>query len=157
MGYTHYITRDGTAFENWDEFKEDINEIKQYFQTAGIDVKVEIDDDVLVIEGQEEIEEIEIIEGGTVKLKISGEPFVFPRVPQDDKESMVFCKTNRLPYDRMVCVVILLINEYCDNRYEFTSDGTGEYNEVDSDWWHAQDDFEAIFGRDPDCPFDLEY
>jgi hypothetical protein len=154
MGYTHYITRDGTDFENWEEFKEDVNEIKQYFQTAGIDVEVKMDDDVLVIKGEDAIEEIEMVEGETVKLTITGEPFVFPRV-QDDK--MAFCKTNRLPYDRMVCVVILRLCEYCSDGYEFTSDGTGEYNEVDSDWWHAQDDFEKIFEREPSCPFDLEY
>jgi len=59
-----------------------------------------------------------------------------------------FCKTARKPYDRAVCLVLLICDSVAKGTLKISSDG-----DWDDEWQNPCKHFEELFGVNPKCPW----
>jgi len=140
MGYTHYWYRVKDLSEGWNEFVEDVRKVyrnlPKYSETAGGYYK----DRVIKVcggfgNGKPVFDENEVWFNGDKKRGLDHETFYFPRIFNASKEFWGFerkpkdglyfdcCKTDRKPYDLLVCCVLILTKIHFKDRIKVKSDG----------------------------------
>jgi hypothetical protein len=122
MGYTHYFNNIATTDEQWNLINKDVNTI---LANTDIPLEVEIREDIILINGTED-EQCETL------------------VIRKDTNRWDFCKTRGLPYDEIVCAVLIIYQYHMGDKVDVGSDGDLE----DEGWANAYEMVKTLF--DPD-------
>lgn len=154
MGYTHQYTqqRDFTDQE-WSRLMMAFSRLCQEMPSSSRSAGGYYSNDPLAIDDQEGgepvcVEERILFNGAPEPL--SHETFLLTRFRERmDPDSPIpqgfrFCKTDRKPYDLMVCATLLMAAKVAPCVLEIRSDGTPE------DWQPARDFVEHVFKVHPD-------
>jgi hypothetical protein len=154
MGYTHYWTYNPSAIENTEEFRKKFKKASEIVKKAHNLIKKNpsihqgqaggfYDDVPCKIkgglgEGTPMINESQIWFNGDSKTEMDHETFSITW----NKGGQDFCKTNRKPYDLLVCVTLLAMNEQLKGTgaFTFSSDGNN------AEWETAKDLYTRIVG-----------
>lgn len=164
MGYTHYFpqSRDFTM-EEWKAVKDGARKAIRYCQRQGIGLaRGSLDCDG----GSPGVSQTGITFNGALR---DDDPYHSPqgrrpmrygqcetfhlprRKPLQYRcgPTFQFCKTNELPYDLAVCLVLLVASSAAPGAIDLGSDGDWE-----TDWAEARAAYREIFGQDP-VPFGI--
>ena len=123
MGYTHYFNNITATDEQWNLINKDVQTI-----LANTDIPLEI-----VIE-----DNIICINGGTVDKQCE------TLVIRKDINKWDFCKTRRLPYDEIVCAILIIYQYHMGDKVDVSSDGDLE----DYGWQKAYEMVKTLFDTD---------
>jgi hypothetical protein len=143
MGYTHYWTYNPNKIK-------DTEELRKRFRAAVFIIKhahkIIKRNELCIIrgglgEGRPILNESEVWFNGDGKSQMSHETFGIKWFPSGGKD-FGFCKTNRKPYDLLVCVSLLAFKEFFNNPDVFTFSSDGD----NSDWEPAKDLYTRITG-----------
>lgn len=133
MGYTHYWSTEASEISN-----EALEQVEETLRIYSDIVQLEFNNSSPPI-----VEKDEIIFNG---IGNDGhETFYF-------EEGSDFCKTNRKPYDIVVCEVLLILKHYFGNEMNVSSDGFWvskegiAREELDGNWNKALDNVRERFG-----------
>lgn len=141
MGYTHYFKLVSSIDENELKIKHgalvvDLKRLFQYLPEHSDSARAYYNDSPLYIydgEGETRISNPDnlfvddggvadsILFNGDASLDLDHEPFYFGFA--SDGNNVSFCKTNRKPYDFLVCATLLLIHRYFSDYVSVSSDG----------------------------------
>jgi len=154
MGYTNYWTYNPNAIENTEELRKKFLVVRNIVKVAkGIISRKPFShkgqaggcyDDVPckikggLGEGTPMINESQIWFNGDAKTGMDHETFSITW----NKGGQDFCKTNRKPYDLLVCVTLLAMNKQFKGTGAFTFSSDGD----NSDWETAKDLYTRIVG-----------
>ena len=157
MGYTNYWTYQPNKIENSEELRKRFLQAVCWIDQAHKMIKKDkfihkgqaggyYDDKPCIIrgglgEGKPMINESEVWFNGDAKTEMDHETFDIKWYP-DGGFDKGFCKTARKPYDLLVCVSLLAMNEAFKGTeaFNFSSDGDN------SEWATAKDVFTRIVG-----------
>jgi hypothetical protein len=139
MGYSHYwIGNKPFSPEEWRRVKTATSTILNWCQKKGVEFHFEhngpepqvVQDECIVFNGRGDLQ---------------CETFVLAK-----QSSLKFacCKTNRLPYDLAIGLVLVAVAQIALNVLDICSDG-----KWDSDWREIREAYSEIFGLEPDCIF----
>ena len=158
MGYTHYWTYKPDNIENTEELRKRFHAAVFIINHAYKRIKKNkfihkgqaggaCDDVPCIIrgglgEGRPMINESEVWFNGDGKTDMDHETFGIKWYSGSKSDGFGFCKTNRKPYDLLVCVSLIAFKEFFDNPevFTFSSDGGNE------DWETAKDLYTHITG-----------
>jgi hypothetical protein len=118
MGYTHYFTQHKMVDDStWEKINQDIRKIISVTKRT-IPVQCDALDDDTHLNHDDFICHKDWINFNGVGDD-GHETFYVPR----HQPGFLFCKTNRKPYDLLVCASLLIIYHYAPDCYEITSNG----------------------------------
>jgi hypothetical protein len=138
MGYTHYLIRENDfSDKDWVELIKFVEKISKFCKSNNIDFKININDSFISVNGK--------------TTENSCETFI---IYKNLNEEFSFCKTNKLPYDSVVCLILLCIKTICHKECKISSDGQDDWDDEESNWYKAKEDFYKIFECEPLYPFD---
>ena len=139
MGYTHYwIGNKPFSDDEWRQVKTATSTIIDWCQDKGVKFQFEHD-------GPEPY-----IVDNCIVFNGSGDGACETFVLMKHLQPMKFacCKTNRLPYDLAIGLVLVAVSQIALNVLDICSDGKWE-----SDWQEIREAYSEIFGLEPDCIF----
>ena len=157
MGYTHYWTYNPNAIKDTEELRKKFRKVADIVKKANIkrikNPRIHTGqaggyyDHICCSirgglgKGTAMINESQIWFNGDEKIDMDHETFSIQWYPKEGKVND-FCKTNRKPYDLLVCVTLLAMNEVFKGTgaFTFSSDGGNE------EWQTAKDVFTSITG-----------
>jgi hypothetical protein len=149
MGYTHYLTQgdDDISDTDWIELLEYVGKIILFCKKKNISFNFMLTDSLISISCQADDENYETYE--KEEDAFSDHFNIYKNINEK-----IVCKTNKLPYDRVVCLILLCIKTICHEECSISSDGKDEWDEEGSNWYKAKEDYIKIFECEPICPFD---
>lgn len=145
MGYTHYFAQTLPAHPvRWNKVVADVRKLldnlPEHSESAGgyyADAPLEIDaialcEDHIILNGKGPD-----AEKRALGLDLSHEDFFLSRTG----DGRTFVKTNRKPYDLVVCATLIVVNDYLPGVFQIRSDGSTD------DWMAAKDWASRVLGR----------
>lgn len=158
MGYTHYWTYKPNQIKDTEELRKKFLVVRNVIKVArGIISRNPFihkgqagggyDDVPCIIrgglgEGRPMINESQVWFNGDEKMGMDHETFSIRWYDDSNPNGFGFCKTNRKPYDLLVCVSLLAFKHAFDDTRVFTFSSDGD----NSDWQTAKDVFTSITG-----------
>jgi hypothetical protein len=132
MGYTHYFTiyKEELPKDKWKLFIADVSVILAWAKTKKIKLtgcsegpKPIVDGDLVFLNGEPGCE--------TLLIRRRG---VLSREDLRKNYRWEFCKTDRLPYDAVVCLILVALKHRFGKDVMVTSDGSPRKGSISHDW-----------------------
>lgn len=141
MGYTHYW-RQNKKFtqKQWDKFLDTCIKLKDNLPEKTDSAGGYFSDELLIIGGNE-VDEVAVFNNEMIYFNgqtpdLGHETFCIEN--NEEPTSFGFCKTDRKPYDLLVCACLIAANKHL--KFKITSDGNV------NDWKPAFDYYDKVMG-----------